>query len=200
MFILVDTEIIKIIKNSKDTNIAKKNLLSKKWKIKKSIKMISLIEKKKNILALNKILKNNYLTPNQAKKFEIKIAMDGVKRSCLEIMGQRKVNMAKIRQAFQDIPSFPRSIENQVVTDAHYMGYLERQDRDIESFKKDESVIIPEGIDYEKLSGLSNEIKSKLLLVKPKTLGQAIRIDGVTPAAIIILLSHIKKLRYKATA
>ncbi len=157
-------------------------------------------EKKNNILALNNILKNNYLTPNQAKKFDIKIAMDGVKRSCLEIMGQRKVNMAKIRQAFQDIPIFPRSIENQVVTDAHYMGYLERQDRDIDSFKKDESVIIPDGIDYEKLSGLSNEIKSKLLLVKPKTLGQAIRIDGVTPAAIIILLSHIKKLRYKATA
>ncbi len=157
-------------------------------------------EKKKKIFALNTILKNNYLTPNQAKKFEIKIAMDGVKRSCLEIMGQRKVNMAKIRQVFPDIPIFPSYIENQVVTDAHYMGYLERQDRDIESFKKDESVIIPEGINYEKLSGLSNEIKSKLLQVKPKTLGQAIRIDGVTPAAIIILLSHIKKLRYKATA
>ena len=157
-------------------------------------------EKKKNILVLNSILKKNYLSPNQAKKYDIKIAMDGVKRSCLEIMGQRKVNMAKIRQAFQHIPSFPRSIENQVVTDAHYMGYLERQDRDIDSFKKDEAVIIPEGIDYEKLSGLSNEIKSKLLLVKPKTLGQAIRIDGVTPAAIIILLSHIKKLKYKATA
>ncbi len=157
-------------------------------------------EKKKNILALNSILKNNYLSPNQAKKYDIKIAMDGVKRSCLQIMGQRKVNMAKIRQVFPDIPCFPRHIENQVVTDAHYMGYLERQDRDIESFKKDETVIIPEGIDYEKLSGLSNEIKSKLLQVKPKTLGQAIRIDGVTPAAIIILLSHIKKLRYKATA
>ena len=157
-------------------------------------------EKKKNILALNSILKNNYLSPNQAKKYDIKIAMDGVKRSCLEIMGQRKVNMAKIRQVFSDIPYFPRSIENQVVTDAHYKGYLDRQDKDIASFKKDEAVIIPEGIDYEKLSGLSNEIKSKLLQVKPKTLGQAIRIDGVTPAAIIILLSHIKKLRYKATA
>ena len=123
--------------------------------------------------------------------------MDGVKRSCLEIMGQRKVNMAKIRQAFSGIPSFPKSIENQVVTDAHYMGYLERQDKDIESFKKDESVVIPDGIDYKKLSGLSNEIKSKLLQVRPKTLGQAIRIDGVTPAAIIILLSHIKNLDIK---
>tara|TARA_B100001741_G_C16066132_1_gene375484 strand:- start:201 stop:548 length:348 start_codon:yes stop_codon:yes gene_type:complete len=115
-------------------------------------------------------------------------------------MGQRKVNMAKIRQAFSNIPIFPSSIEKQVVIDAHYMGYLERQERDIESFKKDESVVIPEGIDYRKLSGLSNEVKSKLLQVKPKTLGQAIRIDGITPAAIIILLSYIKKLRYKATA
>ncbi len=157
-------------------------------------------EKKKNIFALNKILKNNYLTPNQAKRYDIKIAMDGVKRSCLEVMGQRKVNMAKIRQIFPLIPNFPIYIENQVVTDAHYLGYLKRQDKDIESFKKDESVIIPESIDYKKLSGLSNEIRSKLTQVKPKTLGQAIRIDGVTPAAIIILLSHIKKLKYKATA
>ena len=93
-------------------------------------------EKKKNITALNTILKNNFLSPNQAKKYNIKIAMDGVKRSCLEIMGQRKVNMAKIRQAFNDIPQFPSSIESQVETDAHYMGYLERQEKDIESFKK----------------------------------------------------------------
>ena len=140
------------------------------------------------------------MTPNEAKKYDIKIAMDGVKRSCLEVMGQRKVNMAKIRHIFTDIPEFPTHIENQVVIDAHYMGYLKRQERDIKSFRKDESVMIPENLDYEKLSGLSNEVKSKLISIKPKTLGQAIRIDGVTPAAIIILLSHIKKLRYKASA
>ena len=140
------------------------------------------------------------MTPNEAKKYDIKIAMDGVKRSCLEVMGQRKVNMAKIRQIFTDIPSFSDSIEKQVVTDAHYMGYLKRQERDIKSFKKDESVIIPKNINYENLSGLSNEVKSKLISIRPKTLGQAIRIDGITPAAIIILLSHIKKLKFKATA
>ena len=70
----------------------------------------------------------------------------------------------------------------------------------IKSFKMDEAVSIPSNLNYESLSGLSNEIKSKLIKVKPKTLGQAIRIDGVTPAAIIILLSHIKKLRYKVSA
>ena len=158
------------------------------------------LEKKKNIHSLNNFLETKFLTPNKAKKFDIKIAMDGVKRSCLEVMGQRKVNMAKIRQIFSDIPVFPDSIEKQVVTDAHYMGYLKRQERDIKSFKKDESVIIPKDINYKNLSGLSNEVKSKLMSIKPKTLGQAIRIDGITPAAIIILLSHIKKLKFKATA
>ncbi len=157
-------------------------------------------EKKKNIYSLNNFLESKYMTPNEAKKYDIKIAMDGVKRSCLEVMGQRKVNMSKIRQIFSDIPAFPISIEKQVVTDAHYMGYLKRQERDIKSFKKDESVIIPKNINYEKLSGLSNEVKSKLISIRPKTLGQAIRIDGITPAAIIILLSHIKKLKLKATA
>jgi tRNA uridine 5-carboxymethylaminomethyl modification enzyme len=158
------------------------------------------LEKKKNISSLNNFLESKFLTPNEAKKYDIKIAMDGVKRSCLEVMGQRKVNMAKIRQVFMDIPTFSKSIEKQVVTDAHYMGYLKRQERDIKSFKKDESVIIPKNIKYENLSGLSNEVKSKLISIRPKTLGQAIRIDGITPAAVIILLSHIKKLKFKATA
>ena len=158
------------------------------------------LEKKKNILSVKTILDKNNLTPNEAKKHNIKIAMDGVKRSCMEVIGQRNVNMAKIRQIFSGIPDYGMSIDNQVEIDAHYMGYLQRQSKDISSFKKDESVVIPESINYDTLSGLSNEIKSKLTKVKPKTLGQAIRIDGVTPAAIIILLSHIKKLRYKASA
>ena len=158
------------------------------------------LEKKKNIFALTNSLKSNYLTPNEAKKYDIKIAMDGVKRSCLEIIGQRNLNMAKIRQVFPNIPIYNSSIESQVVIDAHYAGYLHRQAQDIRSFKKDEELIIPTKINYNSLSGLSNEIKSKLNKVQPKTLGQAIRIDGVTPAAIIIILSHIKKLKYKLSA
>ena len=158
------------------------------------------LEKKKNIFALTKSLQSNYLTPNEAKKHNIKIAMDGVKRSCLQIIGQRNLNMAKIRQIFPNIPIYNKSIDNQVVINAHYAGYLGRQSQDIKSFKKDEAVIIPAKINYDCLSGLSNEIKSKLKKVRPKTLGQAIRIDGVTPAAIIIILSHIKKLKYKVSA
>ncbi len=158
------------------------------------------LEKKKNIFTLNNYLKDNYLTPNQAKKFEIKIAMDGVKRSCLEIMGQRKVNMSKIRQVFTRIPLFDSTIEKQVEIDAHYLGYLSRQRRDIVSFKKDEGLKIPKNINFDSLSGLSNEIKSKLRLIRPATLGQALRIDGVTPAAAILILSHVKRYKNKASA
>ena len=165
-----------------------------------SVRKKFFLKKRKNIYLLNNFLETKFLTPNEAKKYDIKIAMDGVKRSCLEVMGQRKVNMAKIRHIFSDIPLFPNSIEKQVETDAHYMGYLKRQERDIKSFKKDESVIIPKNINYENLSGLSNEVKYKLISIRPKTLGQAIRIDGMTPAAIIILLSHIRKLKFKVTA
>ena len=158
------------------------------------------LEKKKKIISLIKSLQSNYLTPNEAKKHNIKVAMDGVKRSCLEIIGQRNLNMAKIRQVFSNIPYYNKGIDNQVVLDAHYAGYLGRQLQDIKSFKKDESVVIPSKINYDSLNGLSNEIKSKLNKVRPKTLGQAIRIDGVTPAAIIIILSHIKKSKYKVSA
>ena len=140
------------------------------------------------------------MSPNEAKKFGIKIAMDGVKRSALEVIGQRNVNMAKIRQVFSSVPLFERSLDKQVEIDAHYQGYLGRQLNDIRSFKKDEAIAIPKNINYESLNGLSNEIKSKLTDIRPNTLGQALRIDGVTPAAAIIILSHIKKVKYKASA
>jgi tRNA uridine 5-carboxymethylaminomethyl modification enzyme len=77
---------------------------------------------------------------------------------------------------------------------------LKRQTHDIAAFKKDEAISIPVNIDYDSFSGLSNEVKSKLKLIKPKTLGQALRIDGMTPAAAIILLAFIKKSRYKVSA
>ena len=158
------------------------------------------LDKEKKLVKLNKSLKSNFLSPNQAKKFSIKISMDGVKRSAIEIIGQRNVNMAKIRQIFPSIPTYEPCLDKQVEIDAHYLGYLDRQSNDIASFKKDESVLIPEGINYDLLSGLSNEIKSKLKNIKPKTLGQASRIDGVTPAAVIIILSYLRRSNFKKRA
>ncbi len=81
----------------------------------------------------------------------------------------------------------------QIDISAHYSGYLDKQEADIRAFRRDEKLVIPENIDYSKLSGLSNEVKSKFKLIRPRTLGQALRIDGITPAAVYILLSHVKK-------
>jgi len=158
------------------------------------------LDKQKKLSLLTNSLNSNFISPNEAKKFGIKIAMDGVKRSGLEVIGQRNVNMAKIRQVFPSIPLYELSLDKQVEIDAHYLGYLSRQSNDIKSFKKDEAINIPIGINYDSLSGLSNEIKSKLNKIRPSTLGQALRIDGVTPAAAIIILSHLKRSKYKASA
>ena len=83
---------------------------------------------------------------------------------------------------------------------AHYKGYLKKQDADILAFKRDENLKIPENLDYDQFSGLSNEVKSKFKEIKPKTLGQALRIDGITPAAVYILLSHVKRKSIKHIA
>ncbi len=158
------------------------------------------LDKQKKLFQLTQSINSNYLSPNEAKKYSIKIAMDGVKRSALEIIGQRNVNMAKIRQIFNQIPDYGPTLDKQVEINAHYLGYLNRQSRDIEAFNKDESITIPKNINYDSLSGLSNEIKFKLKKIRPDTLGQALRIDGVTPAAAVIILSHIKKGKIKVSA
>lgn len=158
------------------------------------------LEKEKKLQSIKDSLKNNFITPNKAKDYSIKIAMDGVKRSCMEVIGQRNVQLSKLREIFPSIPSYDTSLDKQVEIDAHYAGYLSRQDRDIKAFNKDEALVIPENFNYDVLSGLSNEVKSKLNHIRPKTLGQALRIDGMTPSAVVIILSNIKKRRAKQSA
>ncbi len=166
----------------------------------KKVREKSFLDKQRKLISVYDALQSNLISPNAAAKYSVKIAMDGVKRTGLEVLSQKGVTLNMLREIWDNIPQFEKVIDEQVEIDAHYSGYLKRQSHDIESFKKDESVVIPDNIDYANFSGLSNEIKSKLKLIKPRTLGQALRIDGVTPAAAIILLAFIKKSRYKASA
>ncbi len=156
------------------------------------------LEKQKKLLQVKQELKNKIITPNRAEIFSVKIAKDGVKRNALQVLGLKDVNMSKIRSIWSDIPQNGHDIDRQVEIDAHYSGYLKKQSRDIASFKKDEEIAIPPDIDYNLLSGLSNEVKYKLNKIKPRTVGQALRIDGITPAAVILLLGHIKRKNNKA--
>jgi len=140
------------------------------------------------------------ISPNKIKNFGINIAQDGVLRKSNEILSQKGVNMKKIREIWPDIPFFDNKIDEQVEINAHYLGYLKKQKSDILAFKRDENLTIPEEINYDKLSGLSNEVKSKFKQIRPKTMGQALRIDGITPAAVYILLSHVKRKSIKLIA
>jgi len=160
----------------------------------------SFIDKQKKLVSVYNALQSNSITPNAAAKYSVKIAMDGVKRSGIEVLALKDVTIKKLRKIWDNIPYYDHHIDEQVETDAHYSGYLKRQSHDIKAFKKDESIVIPSDIEYDNFSGLSMEIRTKLKLIRPKTLGQALRIDGVTPAAAIILLVFIKKNRYKLTA
>ena len=116
-----------------------------------------------------------------------------MKRSAFEILSREGVTFSKLRSIWDKIPKASKNEEEQIEISAHYSGYLEKQEADIIAFRKDENLIIPNDIDYAKLNGLSNEVKIKFKLIRPKTLGQALRIDGITPAAVYILLSYVKK-------
>ena len=155
--------------------------------------------KEKFLKKINKINELDYaltklkISPNKAEKYSIKVAKDGIKRTAFHILSREGVTFDKIRSIWPELPNASRDEEEQLEISAHYSGYLEKQEADIIAFRKDENLLIPENIDYDKLSGLSKEVKSKFSLIKPKTLGQALRIDGITPAAVYILLSHVKR-------
>ena len=140
------------------------------------------------------------ISPSKAQNFGIKIAKDGVLRSSNEMLTQKGVDMKKIREIWPEIPFFDKKIDEQIEINAHYRGYLKKQTADILAFKRDENLIIPEKVNYDNLSGLSNEVKAKFKEIKPKTMGQALRIDGITPAAVYILLSHVKRKSIKHIA
>ena len=153
-----------------------------------------LFTKKVNkIKELNNSLKSLKISPNVAEKHNIKIAKDGVKRTAFEVLSREGVNFSILRSIWSKIPKASKDEEEQIEISAHYSGYLEKQNADIVAFRKDENLLIPNDLDYSKLSGLSNEVKDKFKLIRPKTLGQALRIDGITPAAAYILLSYVKK-------
>ena len=158
------------------------------------------IDKKYKLGIVSKRMSELSISPNKIKAFDIKIAKDGVLRKSNEILAQKGVNMKKIREIWPEIPFFDEKIDEQIEINAHYMGYLKKQKADILAFKRDENLIIPEKVNYDDLSGLSNEVKAKFKQIKPKTMGQALRIDGITPAAVYILLSHVKRKSIKLTA
>jgi len=157
-------------------------------------------EKIKKIDMVKSSLSSVSLSPNEAKKHGILISMDGVKRNGIDLLRYKNVDYAKLKSIFKDLPESEECIIGQLKIENHYKGYYAKQDDDIKKFKKDEDLKIPIEIDYDKISGLTEEVKNKLRIVKPETFGQALRIDGMTPAAINLLLAHTKRYKFKHSA
>ena len=158
------------------------------------------IEKSKELTDTQETMDKLNITPTKISKYGINIAKDGITRSASQVLGQKDVNMSKIREIWPEIKYVSREIDEQLEINSHYKGYLKKQNADILAFKKDENLIIPKNINYDNFSGLSNEVKSKFKQIQPKTMGQALRIDGITPAAVYILLSHLKRKSIKHIA
>jgi tRNA uridine 5-carboxymethylaminomethyl modification enzyme len=130
------------------------------------------------------------LTPNEAGRHGIAVRQDGVRRSALELLAL--ADFPALTRIWPELAGFAPDVVEQLEIDAQYAGYLDRQDADIVAFRRDEARALPAGLDYGGVSGLSNEVRQKLERVRPATLGQASRIEGMTPAALTLILAHVK--------
>ncbi len=133
------------------------------------------------------------LTPSQAAAQGIALNQDGIRRSAFQLLSYPEIDWARLAAVWPDLAEVPPRIADRLRTDATYAVYLDRQSADIAAFRRDEAVRLPEGLDYAGISGLSNEMRLKLESVRPGTLGQAARIEGVTPAALTLLAAHAKR-------
>jgi tRNA uridine 5-carboxymethylaminomethyl modification enzyme len=133
------------------------------------------------------------LTPKQAQDAGLPVNQDGRKRSLLDLIGHPQIGFQALDQLFPEVAAMPARARDQLAIEAVYAGYLDRQEADIVAFRRDESLIIPSDLNYDAIVGLSNEAREKLKAVRPTTLGQASRIEGITAGALTTLLAHVRK-------
>lgn len=139
------------------------------------------------------LLRGLALTPDEAARAGLTINRDGRKRSAFDLLSYPDIGLARLARLWPEIGALDESIASQLAVDARYAVYIARQELDVAAFRKDEAVAIPDGFSFDALPGLSNEIRQKLARHKPASLGQAARLDGMTPAALMLLLAHLKK-------
>jgi tRNA uridine 5-carboxymethylaminomethyl modification enzyme len=133
------------------------------------------------------------LTPSEAEKAGLPVKADGQRRNLTELLAYPTIGFEDLARIWPQIAAWPAAVREQVEIDAAYAGYLDRQAADVAAFRRDEDLTLPPGLDYATVGGLSNEAREKLAAVRPLTLGQAARIEGVTPGALTALLAHVRR-------
>jgi tRNA uridine 5-carboxymethylaminomethyl modification enzyme len=137
------------------------------------------------------------LTPKEASRHGLTLNQDGQRRTAFELLSYPNVAVRTLAPIWPQLGNLSETISEQLETDAKYDVYLSRQAADVASYRRDESFALADDLDYASLPGLSNEAKLKLTTHRPRTIGQAARIDGVTPAALTLIVAHMKRGRGK---
>jgi tRNA uridine 5-carboxymethylaminomethyl modification enzyme len=137
------------------------------------------------------------VTPNEAARHGLELRRDGQRRSAFALLSYPDIGIADIARIWPRFGALDRKIAEQIEIDAKYAVYLDRQAADVESYRRDEALTLGDDIDYDTLPGLSNEVRHKLHTHRPRTIGHASRIDGVTPAALTLLAAHVHRERRK---
>ena len=137
------------------------------------------------------------LTPKEAERFGLALNKDGQRRSAFELLSHPNISISDLKKVWPRFGELAPNIAEQIEIDAKYDVYLSRQAADVEAYRRDESFALPDELDYATLPGLSNEVKQKLSVQRPRTIGHAAKIDGVTPAALTLIVAHVKRGRHK---
>jgi tRNA uridine 5-carboxymethylaminomethyl modification enzyme len=140
------------------------------------------------------------LGPSALSRHGVAVNQDGVARSAAELLAHPGIDVAGLALIWPALGQLAPDIAEQLEIDARYAGYLDRQARDIAAFRRDEALFLPESLDYAAVGSLSAEIRGKLAQARPATLGAAARISGVTPAALVALLQHVRRAPAAAEA
>jgi tRNA uridine 5-carboxymethylaminomethyl modification enzyme len=149
--------------------------------------------KQQQLAAARDFAARHSLTPAEAARQGLAVKADGQRRNLVQLLAYPDVTLQRLATLWPTIDSWSPVVREQIEIDAAYSGYLDRQQADVDAFRRDEDLRLPADLDFSIIGGLSNEVREKLIRVRPATLGQAARIEGVTPGAITALLAHVRR-------
>jgi tRNA uridine 5-carboxymethylaminomethyl modification enzyme len=150
-------------------------------------------EEEAAIAAARDLMKACIATPAKLREYGLVVNQDGARRSAFELAAQPEFTLAELARVWPELASFEPGIARRLEADAKYSVYLDRQDEDVARFRRSESIVIPDDLDYSGISGLSNELRQKFQTIRPNNIGQAGRIEGMTPAALTLVAAHAKR-------
>ncbi len=152
------------------------------------------------LAAARELARNRSLTPTEAERHGIALNRDGVRRNAFDLLSYPTLSFSDIKRVWPEFNDVPEKIAEQLEIDAKYAVYLDRQAADVAAYRRDESFELPHNLDYGRIPGLSNELTQKLKSIRPRTIGHASRIDGITPVALTLLVAHVRRKNHRSVA